>query len=67
MLSEEDKRDLELLYRYDAMRKEFRRLEDAVERAAIEFGWRRGHIGFTRVDTMRTMLERETAEESLTA
>lgn len=67
MLSEEDKRDLELLYRYDAVRKEFRRLEEAVEKAAIEFGWRRGHIGFTRVETMRTMLEREIAEGSVSA
>ena len=67
MLSLEDKKDYELLQRYEAARKEFRRLEEAVEKAAIEFGWRRGHIGFTRVETMRAMIELDMEREGVTA
>lgn len=67
MLSLEDKRDYELLRRYDEARKEFRRLEQEVEKAAIEFGWRRGHIGFTRVETMRTMIEMDMEREGVAA
>ena len=67
MLSEEDKQAAELLRQYDHARREFRRLEEAVEKAANEFGWRRGHIGFTRTETMRIMLARELAEEGLVA
>lgn len=56
-MTKEDKHAAKLLAQYDKARAEYRRLESEVERAAIEFGHRRGHIGFTRVETMRLMLE----------
>jgi hypothetical protein len=57
MMTSEDKRAAKLLAQYDKARAEYRRLEAEVEQAAIAFGHRRGHIGFTRVETMRLMLE----------
>lgn len=56
-MTKEDKAAAKLLAKYDKARAEFRRLEAEVERAANEFGRRRGHLGFTRVETMRLMLE----------
>lgn len=54
-----DKHAAKLLKRYDELRKELREVELEVEKAAIEYGKRRGHIGFTRVETMRIMMEHE--------
>ena len=56
-MTKEDKAAAKLLAKYDKARAEYRRLEAEVERAAMEFGRRRGHIGFTRIETMRLMLE----------
>jgi len=54
-----DREAIKLLAKYEKARAEHRRLEQELEKAAIEFGWRRGHIGFTRVETMRVIMERE--------
>ena len=59
-----DKEAAKLLAKYDKLRKELREIEAAVERAAIEYGRRRGHIGFTRVETMRTMIEYEAGKRN---
>ena len=54
-----DKRAADLLKKYDKLRKELREVEAEVEKAAIAYGHRRGHIGFTRVETMRIMMDHE--------
>lgn len=63
-MSEEDKNCWEMLQRYDALRREMRSLEDALTQASNEFGWRRGHVGFTRIETMRIMLETSLQERA---
>ena len=59
-----DKEAAKLLAKYDKLRKELREVEFEVEKAAIEYGKRRGHLGFTRVETMRTMMEYEAGRRS---
>lgn len=59
-----DKRAADLLKKYDKLRKELREVEDELEKAAIDYGHRRGHIGFTRVETMRLMMENEAKQRS---
>jgi CelD/BcsL family acetyltransferase involved in cellulose biosynthesis len=54
-----DRDAVKLLAKYEKVRADYRRLEQELDQAAIEFGWRRGHIGFTRVETMRVIMERE--------
>lgn len=54
-----DREAAKLLKQYEKTRTALRKLESEIEKAANEFGWRRGHIGFTRMETMRIMMERE--------
>lgn len=54
-----DREAVKLLKKYEKVRAEYRRLEQQIETAANKFGWRRGHIGFTRMETMRIIMEQE--------
>ena len=56
-MTKEDKRAAQLLAKYDRLRRELRQLEELLTQEANAFGRRRGHLGFTRIETMRVMLE----------
>ncbi len=56
---EADKRAAKLLKRYDDLRREFNEVERELTIAATEYGKRRGYYTFTRIETMRLMMENE--------
>lgn len=54
-----DRKAVKLLKKYDKARIALRKLEDEVTEAANQFGYRRGHLRFLRVETMRVIMEME--------
>lgn len=54
-----DREAVKLLKKYEKTRIALRKLEEELTQAANEFGWRRNHIGFTRFETMRVIMEME--------
>ena len=63
-MTKEDKRAAQLLAKYDRMRRDLRALEEMLTQEANAFGRRRGHLGFTRIETMRVMLEHTQAQQA---
>ena len=64
MDKEADQRAAELLKRYDELRREFNQVEHELTIAATEYGKRRGYYTFTRIETMRLMMENEAKQRS---
>ena len=54
-----DRKAAALLKKYDKLRFQLRQVEAELEIAAVEYGKRRGHLAFTRIETMRIMMEQE--------
>lgn len=59
MDKEADAHAAALLKRYDDLRREYNQVEHELTIAATQYGKRRGYYTFTRIETMRLMMEHE--------